>query len=78
MKLLIGNWYKIREDGNEHVGQYIGKTDFGCCVCGKGCKAKTFNIWYDSNGFESWGFGNEHLPEIIEDLGARETVIVDK
>ena len=80
IRLVAGNWYKFREtDGAEHIGQYIGnQTGFECCVCGKGHKAKTFNIFYDADGgYETWGYGAEHMPEIIEDLGNQETVIVD-
>ena len=78
IKLKVGNWYSFKHDGVEHKGQYIGRQgEFECCVCGKGCKARTFNVYYDSFGYETWGFGNEHMPEIIEDLGSRENVIID-
>ena len=43
-----------------------------CCVCGKGCNARIFNVWYMANGnidYESWGYGPKHMPLIIEDLG---------
>lgn len=81
-KLIVGNWYKFADTnggGGVHVGQYTGNDQgFECCVCGKGCKAHTFNIWYNENGWETWGFGNNHLPKIIENLGERENVIIDK
>lgn len=78
-KLMNGNWYKFKHDGTEHVGQYIGRQcGFECCVCGNGCRAHTFNIWYDPRGgYETWGFGNDHMPEIIEDLGSRDDVVID-
>ena len=79
-RLKTGNWYKFKEsNGNVHVGQYIGRQPgFECCVCGKGCNAKTFNIWYDERGgYETWGYGNDHLPEILEDLGNLDNVVID-
>lgn len=80
MKLKSGNWYLFKEsNGTQHKGQYIGnQTGFECCVCGKGHKAKTFNIWYNGDNYETWGFGNEHLLEMIEDLGKSETIIIDE
>lgn len=75
-----GNWYKFKDSyGGVHTGQYMGRQGgFECCVCGKGCKAHTFNIWYDEQGgYETWGFGNNHLPDILEDLGPSESVMLD-
>lgn len=69
---LVGNhWYRFRDrDGGVYIGQYTGTDQgFECCVCGKGCKAHTFNIWYSATDYETWGFGRNHLPEILEDLG---------
>lgn len=78
-KLINNHWYKFKTEGYEHVGQYIGREQgFECCVCNKGCKAHTFNIWYDpAGGWETWGFGTNHLPEIIEDLGEQEKILID-
>lgn len=77
-KMKAGNWYKFNDGNGEVIGQYLGREDgFECCVCGKGCKAHTFNIWYDKNGgYETWGFGPNHMPKIIEDLGESEEVII--
>ena len=75
--LRTGHYYKINDRGHTVIGQYIGNEEgFECCVCGKGNKAKCFNIWYDKNGYETWGFGKEHMPEIIEDLGEPEEPII--
>lgn len=77
MKMKAGNWYKINDRGDVVVGQYMGRQDGSeCCVCEKGCKAHTFNIWYCKEDYETWGFGNDHMPEIIEDLGQSDEVIV--
>ena len=79
IKLVANHWYRFAErDGTRHVGQYTGNDQgFECCVCGKGCKAHTFNIWHNENGWETWGFGRDHLPTIIEDLGEQENIIID-
>lgn len=78
VKLIENHWYMFQENGVTHRGQYTGRDQgFECCVCGKGCKAKTFNIWYNADGWETWGYGNNHLPTIIEDLGEPENVIID-
>lgn len=72
------HWYKFNDRGELHIGQYTGtEGGFECCVCGKGCKAHTFNVWYGDN-YETWGYGKEHLPEIVEDLGESDEVIIDK
>jgi hypothetical protein len=78
MKMKSGNWYRINDRGDQYIGQYMGREKgFECCVCGKGCNAHCFNIWYDKDGgYETWGFGNDHMPEIIEDLGQSEEVII--
>lgn len=76
-KLVIGHTYKFNDRGEEHIGQYTGAdNEFECCVCGKGHKAKCFNIWNSENDYETWGYGANHMPEIIEDLGTE--VILDK
>ena len=79
IKLIENHWYKfISQEVGSHIGQYTGRNQgFECCVCGKGCKAHTFNIWYDKIGWETWGFGDKHLPKIIEDLGEQDEVIID-
>ena len=77
--MVKGHWYKFNDRGEEHIGQYTGNEQgFECCVCGKGCKAHTLNIWYTKDDYETWGYGNNHMPTIIEDLGEQENVIVDK
>lgn len=74
--MKIGNWYRFKQDGREVIGQYIGRQNgFECCVCGKGCKAHEFNVFYDEEGYETWGFGQDHLPE-VEDLGTSDEVII--
>ena len=81
IKLAENHWYRfVREDGKIYVGQYIGRQKgFECCVCRKGTNAYTFNIWHtteDGYGdYETWGFGKEHMPVMIEDLGMSETEI---
>lgn len=76
-RLTIGNWYRFKHDGKEYIGQYTGREQgFECCVCGKGCKAYTFNIWYCQNDYETWGFGPKHMPTILEDLGKRDDIII--
>ena len=78
-KMKVNHWYKFNDRGEEYIGQYIGtEQGFECCVCNKGCKAHTFNIWYSSDGWETWGFGPSHMPKIIEDLGESEEVIISK
>ena len=89
--MKIGHWYKFNDRGSEYIGQYTGTDqNFECCVCGKGHKAHTFNIWYSitdekvgdiakadkDHDYETWGFGNNHLPKIIEDLGEQENIII--
>ena len=81
--LKVGHWYKFKDtygDGSQHIGQYMGNTqEFECCICGKGHKAHEFNIWYDpEGGYETWAYGREHLPKLIEDLGDQEQEIMDE
>ena len=80
VNLVDNGWYKFSLNGEIHIGQYTGNEQgFECCVCGKGCKAHTFNIWYDENGgYETWGFGKQHMPRILEYLGCGEDVILDR
>lgn len=76
-KMKTNHWYKFNQDGNEYIGQYTGtEQGFECCVCGKGCKAHTFNIWYCKDNYETWGFGPNHMPKIIEDLGESSEIII--
>lgn len=79
MKLEINHWYRFMEpDNNIYIGQYVGRQKgFECCVCGKGCNAYTFNIWNSETDYETWGYGKEHLPKILEDLGNYEGIIVN-
>ena len=75
--MIVGHWYKFNDRGREYIGQYTGRDQgFECCVCDKGCKAHTFNIWYDQNGWETWGFGPKHMPTIIDDLGEQDEIII--
>ena len=80
MKMKAGNWYKFKTEGETHIGQYYGnEKGFECCICGKGCNAKCFNIWYDKNGgYETWGFGPNHMPEILEEVGTMDDIILDR
>ena len=73
----MGHFYKFKDQEGTHIGQYVGNEDgFECVVCGKGCKARCFNIWYDKEGgYETCGFGPNHMPRIIEDLGEEEIIL---
>lgn len=76
---VVGHWYRFNDRGTECIGQYMGREEgFGCCVCDKGNNAHCFNIWYCKDDYETWGFGNEHLPKLIEDLGSSDDVIVNR
>ena len=79
-RLKVGHWYKFNDRGEEHTGQYTGRDQgFECCVCDKGCRAYTFNLWHSDADWETWGYGPNHLPTIIEDLGdLGNDVIVDE
>lgn len=77
IKLKTNHYYKFTDGEFNYIGQYIGtQSGFECCVCHKGCKAHTFNVWYDKFGYETFGFGPKHLPDIIEDLGESDEVII--
>ena len=79
IRLKRNHWYRMNDRGQEFIGQYTGCDQaFGCCVCDKGHRAKTFNIWYCEEDYETWGFGPCHMPEILEDLGDPDNVIVNK
>lgn len=75
------NWYIIQDclDGKLHIAQYYGREKgFECCVCNKGTNAYCFNIYYNEDGYETWGYGKEHLPKIIKDLGTSDRTIIDE
>lgn len=79
MKLVRNHWHKFNDRGEVDIVYYVGRQrGFYCCVCGKGSNAYTLNIWNSSPDYETWGYGQEHLPEIIEDLGIHEGIILDK
>ena len=85
-KLIEGHWYCFNDRGDKHIGQYIGKnTDdpkygFECIVCGKGCRAHQFNHYHTDNegDYETFSYGDKHLPTIMSDLGDGFTIIVDE
>jgi hypothetical protein len=79
IKLVTGHWYKFNDRGEVHIGQYVGRqSGFECIVCEKGCNAFTFNIWYNTDGdYETWGYGREHMPEILEEVGGINDIILD-
>ena len=71
------HWYKLNDRGQIFIGQYIGRQKgYVCCVCDKGCNAHMFNVFYNEDEYESWGFGNDHMPEIIDDLGTSDEIII--
>ena len=78
-KLIAGHWYKFNDRGEIHIGQYVGRQQgFECVVCGKGGSAYTFNLWYSENGdYETWGYGKEHMPEILEEVGGVDDIVLD-
>lgn len=78
-RLKLGMVYKIKDlQGFTGYGVYMGcQQYFECCICGKGHNAKTFNILHgntiqeglenkDKGDYETFGYGNEHFPEIEE------------
>lgn len=66
------NYYKFTYRGYEVIGQYMGREKhFACMVCDKGNNAYCFNVFdtleeYKQNIYETYSFGKEHLPELIE------------
>lgn len=52
----------ILEDSSDFLVAYVIKET----------KPIHFNIWYSSADYETWGYGKEHLPTILEDLGTTE------
>lgn len=79
-RLKVGHWYQFNDRGEVHVGQYTGRDNgFECCVCGKGCNAYTFNIFYNEDEYETWAYGPNHLPsDIVEVADDSVDVIADK
>ena len=78
MKLIQNYWYKFNDQDEIHMGYFLGRqSGFECCVCGKGGNAYTFNIWNSYVDYETWGYGKEHLPQIIEDLGEFNGIMID-
>ena len=79
IRLIIGHWYKFDDRGEIHIGQYIGRQEgFECVVCGKGSNAYTFNIWHSKDGdYETWGYGKEHMPKILEAVGGIHDLFLD-
>ena len=79
MKNLVENhWYKFNDRGESYVGHFTGRQrGFECMVCGKGCNAYTFNIWYNQRDYETFSYGPNHIPEIIEDLGENNDLILN-
>lgn len=85
VRLITDHFYRFNDRGEEHIGQYTGDdNEFECCVCGKGHKAKCFNVWHyigNMDGmydYETWGYGASHMPTIMEDLGTDFYVDIDK
>lgn len=70
-KLKTDYIYRVKLNGGEILKlQYVGRQrGFYCCVCEKGNNVHTFNSWYSIDGYETYGFGQEHMPEILEEIG---------
>ena len=78
MKLKLGMVYKIKDlHGFTGYGVYMGKQEFGCCICDRGNCCKTFNILHgdtiqeglqnkEKGDYETFGYGDCHLPELEE------------
>ena len=79
MKML--HWYKFNDRGEIHVGLYMGREKgFECCVCGHGGQTHCFNVYYGNRAddYETWGYGDRHLPAVMEDIGEySDTIIID-
>ena len=81
MKLIKGHFYKTRRPGCDiEVCEYIGRVEgYECQVCGGGHNAYCFNLYHRKSwglDYETYCYGKEHLPEIIEDLGKPEKPIL--
>lgn len=69
INLQLGEVYLIKVDGIEYKAIYEGRQeDFECMICGKGHNARTFNIWHNEDSYETFSFGDNHMPEIIKVL----------
>ena len=79
IKLIPEHWYKFEDRGEIYIGYYYGRQrGFECSVCGKGENCHCFNIWYKSGShfnYETWGYGNSHLPLLLEDLGVHREIL---
>lgn len=70
--------------GDDSIAIYMGREEgYPCMICGKGNNAHGFNI-YQGNaehpskqnvedyinrvGYETYFYGNEHLPELVEEI----------
>lgn len=69
--MKLGNWYMLKDAyGEEFIAEYAGRQKgFECCVCGKGQNAHCFNVYHGNGQYETWAYGNEHMPEVIIDMG---------
>ena len=73
--LLLGHSYKLNDRGETFVGQYAGRQEgFECVVCEKGGNCHCFNVFYAEGQYETYSYGDKHLPQIVADLGP-ETII---
>lgn len=66
------------------IGIYMGREEgYPCMICGKGNNAHGFNVYQghaenptkaeveayiDSKGYETYFYGSEHLPELVEEV----------
>ena len=82
VRLAEGHYFKCHDknDGTEFIGQYMGREKgFECMVCGFGHIAYCFNLYHTEESwddYETFSYGKEHLPEIIEDLGVSKKPIL--
>lgn len=80
MKLKKYGYYLIYDEQTKTTAyaQYMGQEKgFECSVCCKGNNAHCFNIFdniekYDDCVYETWPYGREHMPKIIEELTREE------
>lgn len=70
-RMKIGKFYRLNDQGEEFVGQYIGTAhNTECIVCGKGHRCKAFNVFYSEDEYETWSYGDRHMPKVIEEVEA--------
>ena len=74
LRLVKGKFYKFTFNYIENktfFGEYMGREEgFECMICRKGKNAHCFNIYFSEHGdYETWSFGNEHLPKDIQLVG---------